>query len=52
MRGVGSLIGLDYAAAVMLHLGDMLMASDERIRVTIERNPETEKFTVKREVCP
>lgn len=40
---------LDHAAAVMLHLGDML-TSNEKIRVTIERDPETERFTMKREV--
>lgn len=40
---------LDHAAALMLHLGDML-SSNEEIRVTIERNPETGICTMKREI--
>lgn len=40
---------LDHAAALMLHLGDML-SSNEKIRVTIERNPETGICTMKREI--
>lgn len=46
----GTLESLDHAAAVMFHLGNMLMASDEKIRVTIERDPETGRFEVEREV--
>lgn len=40
---------LDHAAAVMLHLGDMLV-SNEKIRVTIERDPETGRCTMMREI--
>lgn len=40
---------LDHAAAVMLHLGDFL-CSEKKIRVTIERNPETSRCVMKREV--
>lgn len=38
------------AAAVMFSLGNYLMACDKRVRVTIECDPETELFWVKREV--
>lgn len=41
---------LDHAAAVMFHLGNMLMASGEKIRVTIERDQVTGWFEIKREV--
>ena len=37
------------AAAVMFHLGNYLMACDKRIRVTIECDPETGRFEIKRE---
>lgn len=40
---------LDHAAAMMLHLGDFL-SSNKKIRVTIERNPETGLCSMKREV--
>ena len=40
---------LDHAAALMLLLGDYLL-TDKKIRVTIERNPETGRCTIKREV--
>lgn len=40
---------LDHAAAVMLHLGDMLV-SNEKIRVMIERDPETGRCTMMREI--
>lgn len=39
---------MDHAAAMMLHLGDMLV-SNEKIRVTIERDPETGYCSMKRE---
>ena len=45
----GKLECLNHAAAVMLHLGNMLM-SNEKIRITIERDPEAGVFTMKREV--
>ena len=48
-EGFGTLECMDHAAAVMLHLGNMLAASNEKIRVTIERDPETGRFSVKRE---
>lgn len=48
--GSGTLDCLDHAAAVMLHLGAMLSAGDEKLRITIERDPEAGRFTVKREV--
>lgn len=40
---------LDHAAAVMLHLGNMLV-SNEKIRVTIERDPEIGRCTMMREI--
>lgn len=48
-ESTGELDCMDKAAAVMFHLGNMLMASDKKIRVTIERNPETGIFEIKRE---
>lgn len=48
--GSGTLDCLDHAAAVMLHLGAMLSAGGEKLRITIERDPEAGRFTVKREV--
>lgn len=38
------------AAAVMFNLGNYLMACNKKVRVTIECDPETERFWVKREV--
>lgn len=52
IQGRGSMECMNHAAAMMLHLGNLLSASDEKIRVTIECDPETGKFTVKREVIP
>lgn len=49
-EAAGTLDCLDHAAAVMLHLGSLLMACDQKIRVTIERDPETGRFEVEREV--
>jgi hypothetical protein len=46
----GDLGCMDYAAAIMFHLGNVLLPDDEKVRVTIERDPETERFTIKREV--
>lgn len=40
---------MDHAAAVMFHLGNALF-SNKKIRVTIERDPETGKCTMKREI--
>lgn len=40
---------VDHAAAVMGFLGSFLF-SNEKIRVTIERNPETGKCIMKREI--
>lgn len=51
-EGSGTLECMDHAAAVMLYLGSQLAASDEKVRVTIERDPETKRFVVKREVVP
>ena len=45
----GTLECANYAGAVMFELGSMLMPSDKKIRVTIECDPETERFCVKRE---
>ena len=45
----GTLECVNYAAAVMFELGNMLMPSDKKIRVTIECDPGTGRFTVKRE---
>lgn len=39
---------MDHAAAVMLHLGNMLLCG-KKFRVTIECDPETGRFSVKRE---
>ncbi len=50
MEANGTLECMDYAAAVMFCLGDFLFVSDEKIRVTIERDPETRRFTIKRKV--
>ena len=49
IEGTGTLECLDHAAVVMFHLGSMLMASDKKIRVTIECDPETGRFEIKRE---
>lgn len=49
----GRLDVLDHAAAVMLHLGSLLLIdsdTDKKITFTIERNPETGEFTITREV--
>jgi len=47
--GGGRLECMDYAAMIMFNLGNALFASDDKIRVTIERDPEAGKFTIKRE---
>jgi hypothetical protein len=47
--GGGRLECMDYAVAIMFHLGNALFVSDDKIRVTIERDPEAGKFTIKRE---
>lgn len=52
IEGSGTLECMDHAAAVMLHLGNLLSSSDEKIRVTIERDPEAGRFAVKREIIP
>ncbi len=36
----------------MLHLGSFLSVSDEKVQVTIERDPEAGKYTMKREIIP
>lgn len=46
----GTLDCMDKAAAMILHLGNLLSASDEKVRVTIERDPEAGRFTIKREI--
>ena len=46
----GALECMGHAAAVMLHLGNLLLSSQGKFRVTIECNPETGRFTLKREV--
>ncbi len=45
----GNLGCMDYAVAIMFHLGNVLLPDDEKVRVTIERDPEAGKFTIKRE---
>lgn len=45
----GTLECMDYAAAIMFELGNYLMVSDKKVRVTIERDPEAGRFWVKRE---
>ena len=52
IEGSGTLECMDHAAAVMLHLGNLLSPSDKKIRVTIERDPGTGQFTMKREFLP
>lgn len=43
---------LDRAAAVMFHLGSMLMTKDKKIRVTIECDPEARRYEITREELP
>lgn len=50
IEGGGELVCMYNAATVMFHLGSYLMTGDEKIRVTIECDPEAGRFTVKREV--
>lgn len=50
VQGGGKLFALECAAGVMMHLGNYLLPSSKKIRVTIECDPETGRFTVKREV--
>jgi hypothetical protein len=50
MEASGTLDCLDHAAAVMLHLGDLLSTNCKKIRVTIERDPEIGRFSMKREI--
>ena len=50
VQGGGKLYALECAAAVMMHLGNYLLSGSKKIRVTIECDPETGRFTIKREV--
>lgn len=52
VHGGGDLFALQYAAAVMLHLGDYLLPGGKKFRVTIECDPEIGKFTFSRETIP
>lgn len=49
LKWEGKLECMDYAAAIMFELGNYLMTSDKKVRVTIERDPEKGRFCVKRE---
>lgn len=50
VEGTGTMECMNHAANVMLHLGNLLLLGQEKFRVTIERDPETGRFTIKREV--
>ena len=49
MEACWTLECMDHAAAVMFHLGNALF-SNEKIRITVERDPEKGRCIMKREI--